>query len=84
MPTIAVVEGVRITIYLNDHLPPHLHAIFAGREAKISIVTGDVLDGALPRPKLRAVLTWLAANRGQVSYIWTEIRAGRSGGGMVE
>lgn len=84
MPTIAIVEGVRITICLNDHRPPHLHAIFAGREAKISIVTGDVLDGTLPRPKLRAVLTWLAANRGRVAYIWTEIRAGRSGGDMLE
>ncbi len=30
MPTIAIVEGVRIMIFLNDHLPPHLHALFAG------------------------------------------------------
>ena len=55
MPTIAIVFGVRIIIYPKDHLPPHLHAKFAEHEAMISIVTGDVLQGSLPRPKLRAV-----------------------------
>jgi hypothetical protein len=60
MPTIAIVEGVRITIYLNDHLPPHLHAFFAGQEAKLSIVTGKVLSGTLPRAKLKAIVHgWL-------------------------
>jgi len=84
MPTIAIVEGVRITIYLNDHLPPHLHAFFASQEAKLSIVTGEVLSGTLPRAKLKAIRAWLAANREQVSYVWREIRAGRHSGGMIE
>jgi hypothetical protein len=84
MPTIAIVEGVRITIYLNDHLPPHLHANFAGKEIRISIVTGEVLSGSLPRAKLKSVQAWLAANREQVAYIWRETRAGRYSGGMIE
>lgn len=83
MPTIAIVEGVRIVIFLNDHLPPHLHALFAGQEAKLSIATGEVLSGKLPRAKLKAIQTWLAANRGEVAYIWREIRAGRYSGGMI-
>lgn len=84
MPTIAIVEGVRITIYLNDHLPPHLYAFFSGQEAKLSIVTGEVLSGALPRAKLKGIRAWLDANREQVSYVWREIRAGRYNGGMIE
>jgi hypothetical protein len=83
MPTIAIIEGVRITIYLKDHLPPHLHAIFSGSEAQISILTGQVLHGSLPRAKLRAVQTWLDANREQVAYIWKEIRDGRYTGGSI-
>ncbi|MCJ2010707.1 DUF4160 domain-containing protein [Methylobacterium sp. J-092] len=55
MPTIAIIEGVRITIYLEDHLPPHLHAIFSAQEAQISIATGLVLNGSLPCAKLKAV-----------------------------
>jgi len=84
MPTIAIVEGVRIMIYFKDHLPPHLHAIIGGSEAQISIVTGDLLEGSLPRAKLRAVQSWLAERREHVAYAWTEIRAGRYAGGTIE
>ena len=84
MPTIAIIEGVRIMIHLKDHLPPHLHAVFGESEAQISIVTGDVLHGRLPRAKLRAVRVWLDAHREKVAYIWTEIRANRYSGGMIE
>ena len=84
MPTIALVAGVRIIIYPKDHLPPHLHAILAEHEAMISIVTGDLLEGSLPRAKLRAVQKWLAAHREEVAYVWQEIRALRYQGGMIE
>jgi len=84
MPTIALVSGVRIIIYPKDHLPPHLHAKFAEHEAIISIVTGNVLEGSLPRAKLRAVQEWLAKHREQVAYVWREIRALRYQGGMIE
>jgi Domain of unknown function (DUF4160) len=84
MPTIAIVLGVRIVIYPKDHLPPHLHAIFAEHEAMISIVTGDVLEGSLPRAKLRVVQDWLARHREEVAYIWREIRDLRWQGGMIE
>jgi hypothetical protein len=84
MPTIAIVEGVRLMIHLKDHLPPHLHAMFGGFEAQISIVTGDVLNGSLPRGKLATVQRWLDAHRDEVAYIWDEIRAKRYPGGMIE
>jgi hypothetical protein len=84
MPTIALVAGVRIIIYPKDHLPPHLHAILAEHEAMISIVTGDLLEGSLPRAKLRVVQKWLEAHREEVAFVWQEIRARRYQGGMIE
>ena len=84
MPPTAIVDGVQIVIHLKDHLPPHLHAMFGGFEAQISIVTGDVVNGSLPRAKLRTVQRWLAEHREQVAYIWTEIRANRYHGGIIE
>jgi hypothetical protein len=84
MPTIAIVAGVRIVIYPKDHLPPHLHVILAEYEAMISIVTGDVLEGSLPRAKLKAVQKWLAKHREQVAFVWREIRNARYQGGMIE
>jgi len=84
MPTIAIVFGVRIMIYPKDHLPPHLHAKFGEHEAMISIVTGDVLEEALPRTKLSAVQEWLARRREQVAYVWREIHDLRYQGGMID
>ncbi len=26
MPTIAIVDGVKIQMFYNDHIPPHFHA----------------------------------------------------------
>ena len=84
MPTIAIVAGVRVIIYPKDHLPPHLHVKFAEYEAMISIATGDVLEGSLPRAKLKAIKDWLSAHRDQVAYVWQEVRALRYQGGRID
>jgi hypothetical protein len=44
MPRISEFYGILIYMYYRDHLPPHIHALYAGREAKVEIVEGDVLD----------------------------------------
>ncbi len=84
MPTIAIVDGVRIVIYLNDHEPPHIHAFFAEYEARISIATSGMLSGTLPSGKRKRVLSWLAEHREEVSYLWIEIEQGRYQGGMIK
>jgi hypothetical protein len=84
MPTIAIIAGVRLMIYPKDHLPPHLHARFAEFEVLISILTGDVLEGSMPKAKLRDVQAWLAANREHVAYVWQEVRALRYTGGRID
>jgi hypothetical protein len=73
MPTIAIIDGVKVIIWHKDHLPPHLHARYGEHEAQISIRTSEVLNGKLPPAKLRAVLRWLDANRLEVAYLWREI-----------
>jgi hypothetical protein len=50
----------------------------------ISNLAGDLLEGSLPRAKLRAVQEWLATHREEVAYVWREIRAKRYQGGMIE
>ncbi|MBA3518030.1 MAG: DUF4160 domain-containing protein [Rhizobiales bacterium] len=49
MTTIAVVDGIRIAIYVNDHPPPRFHAEFAEFEALISIATCNIIEGSMPR-----------------------------------
>jgi hypothetical protein len=77
MPGIIRLDGVKVYIYPQDHPPPHIHAMFSGAEALISIESGYVLRGSLPPAKLRLVVNWLAANRDWVSYMWDEINMSR-------
>jgi hypothetical protein len=35
MPTIAIVDGVKIQMFYDDHNPPHFHAIIGGSEMLI-------------------------------------------------
>ena len=37
MPTVAIVEGVKIQFYFDEHPPPHFHAVFAEFVAQIQI-----------------------------------------------
>jgi hypothetical protein len=39
MPTIAIVDGVKIMMYANDHPPAHFHALFAEDRAVIDVGT---------------------------------------------
>ena len=37
MPTIAIVDGILILLYFNDHMPAHFHAQGADFHARIRI-----------------------------------------------
>lgn len=45
--------GLTITMYFDDHGPPHFHARAAGHSAKVQIDTLEVLVSDLPRRELR-------------------------------
>jgi hypothetical protein len=57
MPTLAIVDGVSILMFWNDHAPPHFHARFAGEECRIDIATLQVLEGRLPSGKMAKVIS---------------------------
>jgi hypothetical protein len=40
MPTIAIVDGILILLYFNDHAPAHFHAQGADFHAQIRIEDG--------------------------------------------
>jgi hypothetical protein len=77
VPTIAVVDGVAIRFYPDEHPPPHFHAVFAEFAAQIQIAPLEVLHGSLPPAKLEAVLTWAGQNREGLMDAWLALEAGR-------
>ena len=50
MPEIYRFRGIIISMYYDDHNPPHFHARYGGSRAAIEIPTLRVLDGKLPPP----------------------------------
>jgi hypothetical protein len=48
VPRISEFFGIVISMYYNDHEPPHFHAGYAEHEAVVTISSLDVLQGYLP------------------------------------
>ena len=72
MPTIAIIDGVRVLIYFNDHAPPHFHAMLAEHEAQISIRTLTLTKGSLPAAQLRKVLAWAKEHQAELALHWVQ------------
>jgi len=70
MPTVAIVEGVRIRFYPDEHPPPHFHAVFAEYQAQIGIGPLRVLKGNLPPAKLSVVLSWAETRTAVLMERW--------------
>ncbi len=48
MPEISLFFGIRVTMYYDDHNPPHFHAEYSGHKAIIEIEEARVIKGMLP------------------------------------
>ncbi len=70
MPEISRFFGVIITMYWNDHNPPHFHAKYGEHEMLIGL-NGVVIEGKIPRRALSMVLEWLALHRDEMNCLKT-------------
>ena len=75
MPTVAIVEGVKIQFFAEEHPPPHFHAQFAEHRIRIEIASLRVLNGRLPHAKLSAVLRWAESRREELLHTWHVVLA---------
>lgn len=74
-PLLTDKDGIRISIYPREHLPPHFHATYAEDEILIEIRTGNTYTGWIPKNKLKLVLKWLeeGKNREHAERIFFEL-----------
>lgn len=73
MPTVAIVDGVRIVFYVNEHPPPHFHALFAEHRVSVDIETLAILNGSLPKAKERTVLEWARKHQDELRIAWNRM-----------
>jgi hypothetical protein len=77
LPRISVFYGIAIYMFYRDHAPPHFHAIYGEFEATVSIETGDLLEGRLPRRARSLVSEWAAAHQDELQNVWELARDGQ-------
>ena len=70
MPEISRFLGMIITMYYNDHAPPHFHVRYGEQRAKIDLESGELLDGRLPRRALELVRDWRVINEQELRQNW--------------
>jgi len=70
MPTIAFFYGIAIRMYFRDHAPAHFHAVYCEHDAFVSIETGEVIFGHLPKTAARLVSEWTLARRAELRENW--------------
>ena len=73
MGRLHTIGKIIITVYANDHLPPHFHAVHPDFEALIEIETFAFYAGSLPPPARRTALQWARNNLSIIKAEWNRI-----------
>lgn len=70
MPEICRFLGIIITMYYDDHNPPHFHVKYNDARAKFSIAELQLLEGSLPRKVTALVIEWAFEHRQELMEDW--------------
>jgi len=71
MPVIARFYGIVIKMYFNDHLPPHLHAIYGEYNGVFDLNTMEMIEGDLPGRAVKLVKEWEKEYMDELIKMWT-------------
>ena len=70
MPEISLFFGIRVTMFYDDHNPPHFHAEYNGQKILVDIIKGRVLKGVFPARQLKFVLAWTEIHQDELMQDW--------------
>lgn len=76
MPRISEFFGIVVSMYYNDHAPPHFHAWYGEHEVRVAIDSQEVLHGSLPPRQLLLVQAWAELYHGDLLANWERARRG--------
>lgn len=70
MPEISRFLGISITMYFNDHMPPHFHAEYNNQEAAFAIENLSIIAGSLPPRITGFVIEWASQHQNELMTNW--------------
>ena len=74
MPEISRFLGIIITMYYNDHPPPHFHVRYNQQKALIDIENLSIIEGKLTPRILGLVIEWAAIHQRELLENWQRAR----------
>ncbi len=79
MPVISMFYGLIVMMYFFDtdkHHLPHIHIKYAEHTCIISIVDGEILQGSLPKNKMKLVEAWMELHQEELMANWELAKSG--------
>ncbi len=73
MPTIKIIDSIKIDIYSREHLPPHFHTLFAEYEELIEIETLKSYAGYVPKKQRKKAIDWAMKNKNYLLEVFKQL-----------
>ena len=73
MPAISMFYGIIIYMYFMDnrqHKLPHIHVKYQEHEVIIAIPSGDIMEGSIPKSKMKLLLAWVELHQDELMADW--------------
>ena len=73
MPAISMFYGIIVYMYFMDnrqHNKPHIHAKYQDDEVVVTIPEGEILEGNIPRAKMKLLLAWVELHKDELVADW--------------
>ena len=74
MPELSRFLGMVISIYFDDHNPPHFHVEYNDNEALISISDLSILRGSLPPRVMGLAMEWARLHQTELMENWNMVK----------
>lgn len=78
MPVLSTFFGIIVRMYKENggkHKMPHIHAEYSGDEVVVTL-DGDVLEGGIPKSKMKLLDAWMEIHREDLEANWTLLSSG--------
>ena len=72
LPVLSMFFGIIVRMYKElggKHNTPHIHAEYSGDEVVVAL-DGTVLEGGLPRAKMKLLEAWMEIHRDELEANW--------------
>jgi len=70
MPEISRFLGIIISMYFDEHNPPHFHIMYNEHRASMNIETLNITAGSLPARVRGLVEEWAELHRDELLEMW--------------